>query len=81
MPEMLLGYGIKTSAGMPTVAANSYSIVFGDFDKAVTIVLRPGLYVVRDPYSKKPNVEFIFVKRYGLMLRHSEGVKLLQNAA
>lgn len=81
MPEMLLGYGIKTSAGMPVVAANSYSIAFGDFDKAVTIVLRPGLYVVRDPYSKKPNVEFIFVKRYGLMLRHSEGVKLLQNAA
>lgn len=81
MPEMLLGYGIKTSAGMPVVAANSYSIAFGDFDKAVTIVLRPGLYVVRDPYSKKPNVEFIFVKRYGLMLRHSESVKLLQNAA
>lgn len=81
MPEMLLGYGIRTSHGMPAVAANSFSIGFGDFDRAATVVLRPGLYMVRDPYSKKPNVEFIFVKRYGFMLRNSEGIKLLQNAA
>ncbi|MBF0406466.1 MAG: phage major capsid protein [Candidatus Riflebacteria bacterium] len=80
-PEMILGDRVATSHGMPIVAANSYSIIYGDFKKATTIVLRPGLYVVRDPYSKKPNVEFIFVKRYGFMLRNSEGLKILQNAA
>lgn len=80
-PERILGFGVRTSHGMPIVADGSNAIAFGDFDKSVSICLRPGLYVIRDQYSKKPNIEFIFVKRYGLMLRNSEGIKILRTAA
>lgn len=80
-PETLLGYPIRTSAYMPAVADNALCVAFGDFKRALRIVLRPNLYIVRDPYSRKPNVEYCFTKRYGLMLKNTEAIKLIKTAA
>jgi len=78
--EMLLGYPLRTSHFMPAAAAGSLSVVFGDFKRAILLIARPGLSVVRDPYTQAPNLRFVFSKRYGLMLRNSEALKILRFA-
>lgn len=79
-PDKILGYPVYTSPYMPAIADDALAIAFGNFKRALKILFRGGLYVVRDPYSKKPNVEFSFVKRYGLMLNNSEAIKFLKLA-
>lgn len=80
-PETLLGYQLRTSHAMPAAATGSLSVAFGDFKRGITIVIRPGMYVVRDNVTKAPNVRFVFSKRYGLMLRNSEAIKILKMAS
>lgn len=80
-PETFLGYPIRTSPHMPAVADGALAIAFGDFKRALRVVLRPNLYIVRDPYSRKPNVEYCITKRYGLMLKNSEAIKLIKTAS
>jgi hypothetical protein len=43
---------------MPDVAANSLSIAFGNFKAGYVITERAETSILRDPYSKKPNVYF-----------------------
>ncbi|MCX8499336.1 MAG: phage major capsid protein, partial [Caulobacteraceae bacterium] len=52
----LLGYPVAEIETMPDIAANSYSVAFGDFQRGYLIVDRAGIRVLRDPYSSKPNV-------------------------
>lgn len=79
--ETLLGYQLRTSHAMPAAGTGSLSIAFGDFKRGITIIIRPGMYVVRDNVTKAPNIRFVFSKRYGLMLRNSEAIKLLMLAS
>lgn len=79
--DVLLGYPLRTSHAMPAAAAGSLSVAFGDFNRAITLVIRPGIYVVRDNITQAPNLRFVFSKRYGLMLRNSEAIKLLKFSA
>ena len=78
---MLLGYPITISDAMPDIAADSLSIAFGDFKRAITIQVRPGLYIVRDNVTAYPNIYLNFSKRYGLMLRDSRAIKVMKFAA
>lgn len=78
--EVLLGFPLRTSHFMPAAAAGSLSVVFGDFKRAITLVVRPGLSVIRDNLTQAPNLRFVFSKRYGLMLRNSEALKILRFA-
>jgi HK97 family phage major capsid protein len=77
----LIGYPVVEAEDMPTKAANSLSIAFGNFKRAYTIVDRMGMRMLRDPYSNKPYVEFYTTKRVGGMLVNSEAVKLSKFAA
>lgn len=79
-PERIHGYPIYTSPYMPAMADDALAVAFGNFKRGLKVVMRPGLYVIRDPYSKKPNVEYSFVKRYGLMLNNSEAIKFMKLA-
>ena len=79
--NMLLGYPVYEDAWMPDIAANSYSIAFGNFRRAYTIVDRIGMKVLRDPFSAKPYVGFYATKRTGGALVNSEAVKLVKFAA
>ena len=76
----LLGYPVMISEDMPDVAANSHSIAFGDFRAAYTIVERPDLRVLRDPFSAKPHVLFYATKRVGGGVTDFRAVKLLRFA-
>ncbi|NWG92644.1 MAG: phage major capsid protein [Parvularculaceae bacterium] len=80
-PSTLFGYPVTEVEEMPDIAANSYSIAFGDFGRAYLIVDRQGVRILRDPYSAKPYVLFYTTKRVGGGVQNFEAVKLLKFAA
>jgi HK97 family phage major capsid protein len=77
----LLGYPVAEAEDMPDIAANSYSIAFGDFSRGYLIVDRVGVRVLRDPYSAKPYVLFYTTKRVGGGVQNFEAIKLMKFAA
>lgn len=76
----LLGYPVMVSEDMPDIAANAFAVAFGDFRAAYTIVERPDLRVLRDPFSAKPHVLFYATKRVGGGVTDFRAVKLLRFA-
>ena len=80
-PATLCGFPVELDEEMPDVGANSLSIAFGDLEKAYIIVDRPGLRLMRDPYTAKPHVIFYAYRRVGGGLQNSEAVKLLKFSA
>jgi len=79
-PPTLLGYPVAEADDMPDIAANSFSIAFGDFARGYLIVDRVGVNVLRDPYSAKPYVLFYTTKRVGGAVQNYEAIKLLKFA-
>lgn len=71
----LLGYAVTEIEDMPDIAANAFSIAFGDFRRGYLIVDRQGARVLRDPYSLKPYVLFYTTKRVGGVCRTSTPLK------
>lgn len=74
----LMGYPVAESEDMPTMAADSLSLAFGDFRRGYLIVDRVGIRVLRDPYSAKPYVLFYTTKRVGGGVADFEAIKLLK---
>jgi HK97 family phage major capsid protein len=79
-PATLFGYPVTESEAMPDIAANSYSIAFGDFARGYLVVDRVGIRVLRDPYSAKPYVLFYTTKRVGGGVQNFEAIKLMKFA-
>jgi len=77
-PDSLLGYPVVESEDMPDIALNSFSIAFGDFSRAYTLVERTGTRVLRDPYSNKPYVHFYATRRVGGALVNDDALKLIK---
>lgn len=80
-PATLLGYPVTEIEQMPDIAANSYSIAFGDFQQGYLIVDRAGIRILRDPYASKPYVLFYTTKRVGGGVQNFDAIKLLKFAA
>lgn len=78
MVPMLLGYPTWEFEDMPEIGADSYSIAFGDFQKAYQIVDRIGMQVRRDELTKPGFVKFHFRKRTGGGPKHYDALKLLK---
>jgi HK97 family phage major capsid protein len=76
-PQTLLGYRVVEAADMPDVAANTFPVAFGNWARAYQIVDRRGIFLLRDPFTNKPNVSFYTTKRVGGMVVDSEAIKLL----
>jgi len=74
----LLGYSITDIEDMPDMAADSFSIAFGDFARGYLIVDRAGVRVLRDPYSLKPYVLFYVTKRVGGGVQNFDAIKALK---
>ena len=66
---------------MPEIAARSYSVAFGDFNRGYLIVDRQGVRVLRDPYSAKPYVLFYTTKRVGGGVQDFDAIKLVKFSA
>ncbi len=77
----LLGYPVTEIETMPDVAANSFAIAFGDFQRGYLIVDRAGVRVLRDPYSAKLYVLFYTTKRVGGGVQNFDAIKVMKFAA
>jgi HK97 family phage major capsid protein len=74
----LMNFPIAEAEDMPDIAANSYSVAFGDFQRGYLVVDRIGVRVLRDPYSAKPYVLFYTTKRVGGGVQDFDAIKLLK---
>ncbi len=80
-PATLFGFPVAVAEDMPDIAADSYSIAFGDFARGYLVVDRVGIRTLRDPYSAKPYVLFYTTKRVGGGVQNFEAIKLMKFAA
>jgi len=79
-PATLLGHPVELVEDMPDVTSASVPIAFGDIRSAYAFVTRPGLKMLRDPYTDKPTVLLFCYARAGGGLIDSEAVKLVKVA-
>ncbi len=77
-PSRLCGYPVVICEDMPDIAADTTPIAFGDFKAAYTIAERPGLHILRDPYSAKPHVQFYVSSRVGGAMVDFDAVRVLK---
>lgn len=80
-PSTLAGYRVVLMEDMPDLAADSLSIVFGDFNSGYMILDRSGIRILRDPYTSKPYVKFYTTKRVGGDVVNFEALKLIKFAS
>ena len=78
--RLLNGYPVSNGEDMPVIAADSYSIAFGDFRQGYQIVDRMGIRILRDPYTLKGWWKLYTTKRVGGDLIDSEAIKVLKFA-
>ena len=80
-PERLLGYPVVVFEDMPDIAADSFSIAFGNFMVAYQIVEKPAVRVLRDPFTTKGRVQFYAYRRVGGDVVNWQAIKLLKFSA
>lgn len=80
-PSTFMGFGIVEAEDMPAVAANSFSLAFGDFREGYLIADRVGMRITRDEITTPGFVKFYVRKRVGGKLRNTQAIKLLKTAA
>jgi HK97 family phage major capsid protein len=77
-PSTLLGDPIVKMNYMPTLAADSLSIMFGDLKQSYLIVDRSSIRVLRDPFTMHPYIVFKTNARVGGSCVNFEGIKLMK---
>ncbi len=77
----LMNFPIVEAEDMPDIAADSFSLAFGDFRRGYLVVDRQGVRVLRDPYSAKPYVLFYVTKRVGGGVQDFDAIRLLKFGA
>lgn len=78
MNATLMSFPVVEAEDMPDIAADSFSVAFGDFRRGYLVVDRQGVRVLRDPYSAKPYVLFYTTKRVGGGVQDFDAIKLLK---
>lgn len=73
-----LGSVVNVDDYMPDMAANSFSLAYGDWKRAYTIVRRRGIALIRDNVTKKGTTKFNFTRRTGGGVTNFEAFKLLK---
>ncbi|MGD9276242.1 MAG: phage major capsid protein [Candidatus Pacearchaeota archaeon] len=74
--KILLGSNVVFMHDIPTIVANSLSIVYGDFSIGYTIVDRIGVRIVRDIYLAKPYILYYTTKRVGGDVTNYDSLKI-----
>jgi HK97 family phage major capsid protein len=77
-PPTLLGHPVRLLDDMPAMGADSLSIVFGDMRAAYTIVEKPGLRMLADPFTAKPYVLMYAYQRVGGDVTDFEALKFVK---
>lgn len=77
----LLGSPVEIDDNMPTLAANSLSIAYGNFAQGYVVVNRSGTVVIRDNLTDKGKTKFNFRRRFGGGVQNFEAIKLMKFTA
>jgi HK97 family phage major capsid protein len=80
-PQTLLGSPVVFMHNMPNIATYANAVAFGDMSKAYAIADRLSIEILRDPYSRYPNIALKSHKRVGGAPLRFEPLKILQIAA
>jgi len=75
-----LGSPVEVDDNMPAIGAGSYSLAYGNFRRAYTIVNRAGTTLIRDNLTSKGVTKFNFRRRFGGGVTNTEAFKLLKFA-
>lgn len=81
VPDRISGYGITIAEDMPDIAANTFPVAFGDFQRGYLIADRVGMGIIRDEVTKPGYIRYIMFKRVGGKLKDTNAIKLLKVAA
>lgn len=86
-PDPLAGFGgrflgspVEIDDNMPVIAANSYSVAYGNFQRGYAIVNRTGTALIRDNITSKGKTKFNFRRRFGGGITQFEAIKLMKFA-
>lgn len=74
----ILGSPVEVDDNMPVIAANSYSIAYGNWQRAYTVVNRVGTQLIRDNLTTKGVVKFNFRRRFGGNVHNFEAYKVMK---
>lgn len=77
-PSTLLGHPVEIDEDMPDLGADALPIAFGNINRAYTIIEKPGIKFLPDPFSAKPHVLLYSYRRVGAAMNNSEAIKLLR---
>lgn len=75
-PAILLGLPFRMSTTVATAGASALAIYLADWKQAYLIVDRQGINVQRDPFTKKPFIEFYTRKRVGGDVINYQAIKI-----
>jgi HK97 family phage major capsid protein len=75
-----LGSPVEVDDNMADVAAGSYSLAYGNWKQAYTIVNRAGTTLIRDNITSKGTTKFNFRRRFGGGVTNFEAFKLMKFA-
>lgn len=76
----LLGSPVEVDDNMAAVGAGTYSLAYGNFNRAYTIVNRTGTTLIRDNITAKGTTKFNFRRRFGGGVVNFEAYKLMKFA-
>lgn len=76
-----LGSPVEIDDNMPAIAAGSYSVAYGNFQRGYTIVNRTGTTLIRDNITAKGTTKFNFRRRFGGGITNFEAIKLMKFAS
>jgi HK97 family phage major capsid protein len=79
-PATLLGYPVEMDETMPDIGADKFPVAFGDFQRGYLVVEKPGVRMLRDPFTSKPFVLFYAYRRVGGGAQDFDAVKFLKIA-
>lgn len=79
-PSALFGFPIVEAEDVPELAANSYSLAFGDWGRTYQIVDRVGISIRRDEITKPGFVKFHVRRRTGGGVVNFESAKFMKFA-
>jgi HK97 family phage major capsid protein len=80
IPNTILGVEVVESPDMPELKSGNIVAAFADFKRSYQIVDKPGIKIIRDPYTGKPYVKYYALKRVGGDVVNFDAIKLLNIA-